>query len=84
MPKRVYKYPIMVTDMQSISITEGAKVVHVGLDPRGIPCIWALVEVDRPHVSCVIYVTGTGHDVPPSVEHLGTFIEGGYVWHVWQ
>lgn len=79
----VYKYPIQITDKQYLTLPNGYHIVHVGLDPTGAPCIWALVDTERSLIQETVYVVGTGHLLPFRADrHLGSFVDGSFVWHV--
>ena len=81
--KRIYKYPIQITDEQEIQMPFGAEVIHAGLDPQGTPCLWAKVEsVNSPEPVSVL-VVGTGKPMPHAADrHVGSFVQGPFVWHV--
>lgn len=78
----IYKYPIEITDDQTIDMPEGAQVVHAGLDPQGQPCLWAKVNNRVRTEPRRIQVRGTGHPLPDDAEWVGTFTQGPFVWHV--
>lgn len=81
----VWKFPLEITDMQKIKMPVGAVVVHGGLDPFGVPCLWCQVD-DQEYISRyeVIYIVGTGNPIPPDASrHLGSFVQGPFVWHVY-
>ena len=80
--KKIFKYQIRPTEEQEIMMPVGAEVNHVGLDPDGIPCIWAIVDPDARRESVIIQVIGTGHHVPDEGIFLGTYVKGVFVWHV--
>jgi hypothetical protein len=64
-----------------------APVVHVGVDPRsGQPAIWIEVipENEVPTEGRRMYAFGTGHDIPAGMKHRGSFIDGPFVWHVYE
>jgi hypothetical protein len=82
--KTVWKFPFAIGGEQPINLPAGSEVLHVGLDPDGAPCLWARVDSHAPKVTHTLYVTGTGHPIPEGDNrHLGTFINGPFVWHVW-
>lgn len=79
----VYKYPIQITDSQKITLPCGHQFLYVGRDPNGVACIWARVDTDRSQAPVEIYVVGTGNPMPPLAgRHIGTFVEGAFVWHL--
>ena len=86
MIKKIWKYPIEIIDKQLIRMPKGATLLHVGLDPNDIPCIWALINPDAPLVDRNIFIHGSGHTVIRFDEgsYVGTFVQGYFVWHVFQ
>ena len=86
--KRIFKYEITITDEQSIGLPTGAKILHSGLDPNGMPCIWAEVEPDNPIEMRKILVKGTGHpfneDEGMIINYIGTFNADPFVWHTYE
>jgi len=83
--KTVYKYHIQITDIQEIDMPFGAELLHAGLDPAGLPCVWAHVDNLNTSESVKIAVTDTGSPMPEGdVEHVGSFVDGSFVWHVWR
>ncbi len=82
--KTVYKYPLYIVDAQVVNLPAGAVVLHIAPDPQGKACLWAFVDTDRPLETRSIVVTGTGHEVPDGLEHLGSFVQEWGVWHVWE
>lgn len=90
--KTIYKYPLKTTTKQTITNDPIEKLLHVGVDPQGVPCVWA--EVDTEHITLMnaakvnspttVYVIGTGEEIPCNAEaYLGSFVIGQYVWHVY-
>ena len=82
---KIFKYPIKIQQKQEISVPIGVVPIHVGLDPTGEPCIWCVVEIGRPTIDMSIIIIGTGHEMPSEIKvHIGSFVQGPYVWHVFQ
>lgn len=81
----IYKYPFPVRDNVTIPIHEGAKILTVQVQ-HGQPCIWALVDTQRPMVNREFRIYGTGHPFDPGWygTYVGTFqVYGGdLVFHV--
>ena len=49
--KRIYKYPILCTDIaacQEIEIYAGASMLSAGRDVNGDICIWAMIDDAKP------------------------------------
>lgn len=81
--RTIYKYPIKITGVQEIRLPLG-RVLHVGLDPTGQPCIWAEVDTDCSPIVMPVYIVGTGNPMPEHpTDHIGSFVMGPFVWHVY-
>lgn len=83
--KTIWKVPFEIKEFQQLDVPRGAQHLHVGLDPKGVPALWFLVDSDQQVRPMVVYVIGTGQRVPPEAEaHLGSFVwaHNGTVWHV--
>lgn len=85
--RTIYKYPFNIGDRFVVSMPAGAVVLSCQVQ-AGTPCLWAMVETDRPPELRVFGVFGTGHPLPadlgPDSEFLGTLVMGRLVWHVWE
>lgn len=87
--RTIYKYPIEIRDQQTIQVPVtghggGPDFLHVGLDALGKPSIWLEVDPEGSPRDCNVYVVGTGMPLPSSAaQHLGTFVQGPYVWHLY-
>lgn len=83
----IHKYPIDIVDEQTIEIrtSEGStyRIIHVGLDPSGQPCVWVELTPGGWIRKTVIHVVGTGGRVTRSGNHIGSFVHGPFVWHVY-
>ena len=83
--KTIYKYPVTLDSVQPMMMPCGAQIIHAGLDPSGIPCLWAVVEPNIPHEPRTILVVGTGGVLSPGIRtHLGSFVRGPFVWHLFE
>lgn len=85
--KRIFKYPIRVTDEQRVMMPSGAKILSTGYDPLGQLCLWALVDAGRTSTARKVIIHGTGHpadDVAKGYDFVGTVIgqKLELVWHV--
>lgn len=86
--KTIYKYPIKVTDEQTLKLPVNAKILTVQTQ-NDTPCIWALVDTSEAQTENVdIRVYGTGHTINDSdnLDYIGTFqMHGGsLVFHVFR
>jgi hypothetical protein len=59
------------------------KVLHVGLDPAGAASMWIEMTPGM-YVEVVdFYIVPTGGGVPDKAEHVGSLVQGPFVWHVY-
>jgi hypothetical protein len=82
----IYKYPLSRLDVEDIEMPQGAKPLAVQVQ-GGQPCLWALVDPDRPKEVRRFLTFGTGHPVSENVgAYLGTFqlIAGSLVFHLFE
>ena len=78
----IYKYRIEITDRQLIRLPVGRKIIHAGPDPMGTPCLWAIIDTEDPAFPEELFIVGTGNPMPPlASEHIGSFVQGQFVWH---
>lgn len=78
---KIFKYPFKIEDAPQVEIPCGHRILHVGLDPGGQPCIWALVTPEASKTKIQLRVVGTGHDEPEG-KFLNTIVQGPFVWHI--
>lgn len=96
MRNTIYKYPIDRSSARdSIVRVHGGcggrfwpQVVHVGLDPAGTPCIWCEVDADvhpSPTIAATVLCVMSGEDLGRELPqyHLGSFVDGDFVVHVY-
>lgn len=86
MSKAVHKYRMVGTfgDINSINMPNGSVVVHAERQTDDL-CIWA--ERDTQVLTAVIRrfcVYGTGHTIPSDAQHITTWKEPPYVWHLYE
>lgn len=82
--KIIYKYPLQITDEQTIEISRYAKPLCVQVQ-NGIPCLWAEVDTRFAKEIKTVYSYGTGHTIDRlGIQYLGTYqIENNLVFHVY-
>ena len=85
--RTIYKYPLDISNSQIIEVRKEAgttpKIVHVGLDPSGIPCVWMELTPGTYTEKYEIHIIGTGERVSGPLDHIGSFVQDRYVWHVY-
>lgn len=74
--KVIWKFNLRAAEMP-----KGAKVLSVGFDPLGMPCVWAIVDPKAPAEPSRIKIIGTGDPVPAG-EYIGRINDGPFVWHI--
>jgi hypothetical protein len=84
----IWKYPIEINDIQTISLPVGAEILCVQTQ-NDRPYIWALVDSEAETESCQFLLCGTGERIPANLDHLeyiGTFQQMGglFVWHLFK
>ena len=81
--RKIYKYPLQITNRQTLQLPVDAYIIHTGLDPQGKPCVWAKVNPDAPPEPINFAIYGTGHTLDEAfTNHAGSFVQGDFVWHV--
>lgn len=87
--KTIYKYPLAITDMQTILMPKGAKVLTAQLQ-KGELMLWAMVDTDPilPKDARLFFIYGTGHPVADTdtQRYLTTFqlSDGALVFHLFE
>lgn len=81
----IWKFPLVVTDAQSIDAPSGAVPLSVQIQ-NGEPCIWMLCDPLATKTRHRIFIHGTGHRLPDestAERFVGTFqmLGGQLVFH---
>lgn len=69
-----------------LMLTRGAEIVLIGLDPDRSACLWEKHRVDmelKPETRHFL-VVGTGHQFMTGFVHRGSWVEGPFVWHLFE
>jgi hypothetical protein len=88
--KTIYKYALPdgvghYTWGFGIPMPEGADIIAVQYQPGSGPCLWAIVDKDKPVVTRRFGIIGTGWEIPEGevlIKYLGTWQSNGFVWHL--
>jgi hypothetical protein len=89
MIRAIYKYRIAGFRALPFELPLGPddQIQFVGLQ-RGVPHLWAEVRLESNgcRVPAVrrFHIIGTGSPIPPNAEHVGTWIDGDFVWHLFE
>lgn len=81
--RTIYKYPFPKTGEFTIRLPLDSEILHVGMQGE-TPCLWALVETLQPSSDVRFRLFGTGHEVIGDPEHVATFHDGPFVWHLFR
>jgi hypothetical protein len=81
--RQVWKFPLTVTDRQSVAMPRNARILRVVVQ-RDTPTLWAEVDPSEPPVERIIRIFGTGHPLPARCIYQGTAAIGRFVWHVYE
>jgi hypothetical protein len=81
MARVIWKYNFEIKSYNNIEVPSGGRVLHTGLDPDGNLAIW--IDVDPLNIKrpMVVYVVGTGDEVPNKI-YAGSIVQGPFVWHI--
>lgn len=79
MKRVIWKYKLEIT---GIHLPVGFEFVHLG-EQGGEAYLWAIIDpTENDTDKC--YVVGTGHPVEPDDEHIVSWQEPPYVWHLFR
>jgi hypothetical protein len=91
--RRVYKYGFAIEDDVTITMPQGAEILHVAAQGPDA-CVWARVDPDAAPEKRQFRLAGTGHDLPdtvrpdgyPALAHVGSFLMAGgaLVFHLFE
>lgn len=79
----VHKLKLATVGMNVVQLPKHAAILCAH-EQDGIPTIWYKCDTEQPLVEHKLYVAGTGHELPPSLLHIGTCFCGPLVWHVFE
>lgn len=57
--------------------------VHFAIQD-GVPCLWAESYPEQETRDRYFKIVGTGHEVDGDSWHVGSVLDGPYVWHLYQ
>lgn len=84
----IYKYPLQITDLQTLWLPAGAEVLTVQVQ-RDEVYLWAIVNLDLPPTDERVFETiGTGGPVVSGGDirrrYIATVQQSPFVWHVFE
>ena len=81
--RTIHEYPLELVDgYQPVATRWWWRAVHVAMQD-GKPTVWAEVRTDGDVLQRRLLVVGTGYPVPDGCEHVGSAMDGQFVWHVY-
>lgn len=84
MKRVVYKYKInMSVDEFVVVMPRSAGIVKVEKQHEQ-PMFWALCDEGDFTADRRFTVKGTGHPVEPNMTYMGTWLDGEFVWHLFE
>lgn len=86
--KAIYKYELK----NEVTLPISAQILHYGADPRGVLCLWAVVNTDEEKTKTLEFeLVGTGWPLDEMFEQYGvshefvtTINDGPYMWHIFR
>lgn len=79
--QRVYKYPLLMKDVQRVQLPLEAEILSAQMQ-NGVLCLWAKVQIGVPDKVQRIWIRGTGHGIEDEVKFIDTVQDNGLVWHI--
>lgn len=85
---RIWKFPLALTDVQTLKMPQGARILAVQTQDN-TPCMWAVVDPEEDTEPRTFLTYGTGNPMPNhelSDTHRGTYQlnDGALVFHVFE
>jgi hypothetical protein len=83
--KTIYKYPLQITDRQSLILKEGAQILSAQSQYDGL-FAWVMVDTAAPRAIRKINIYGTGNPIQTNetLKFISTVQMGAFVWHIFE
>lgn len=82
--KMIYKYPLVLTEKQSLAMPKNAEILDVQVQ-NNVIVLWALVDPETNDEVRKFEIFGTGVAMADVTRiYLGTVQKNGFVWHVFE
>lgn len=79
--KTIYKFAVPLGPESHIEMDPGGQIVHVAVQGT-FPMIWVLINTDVIWTVRTFKAFGTGWEIPPGWEYVGSLLDGSFVWHI--
>jgi hypothetical protein len=84
MSQVIWKYPLNISDSQTIMMPRGAIIITAQLQ-HGTPTLWAIVDPEKEKEPRKILIFGTGHEHQEiNGVYINTVQQEQYVWHIFE
>lgn len=80
-PNVIWKHRIPAA---ALKLPVGASIIHAGLDPDGLPCIWEVHREGAPAAPARSFVVVQTAEPFPGGTHLGSWLAGSRMWHAFE
>ena len=80
--KKIYKYELTSQNC-TLKLPKDAEILTVKLQ-NATPTLWALVDPEAELENRHICIIGTGWEVEDTMKYITTYIDGYFVWHVFE
>lgn len=80
----IHKYPLN-NGRTTVMLPMSHRIIKSEMDPLGVPCVWVWLDnSDPPIVARNFALVGTGQPAPNpfNADHINSFRDGPYMWHV--
>lgn len=81
--KTIWKFHIPIQDEFELHLPWNHKVLLTDLQD-GNPMVWIEVNTDSRTIPFKFYVEGTGHEIEPNTDHVGSWVQSPFVWHLYE
>lgn len=83
--RTIWKFPLGPDQPTIVSVPVDAKVVLVGIDPAsGRRAVWIELDDEQTMRDRAFKIHGTGGRISVGWQHVGSLIDGIYVWHIYE
>lgn len=89
MSRTIYKYRVckagglLNSNLFRVDMVSDAVIIHADIQ-NGDICIWADCQVPNPDTIRMFRVVGTGWPLTEEAEHIWTFQQPPFVWHLFE
>lgn len=80
--RSIWKVTLDISASRRGNVPGYAGVAHVARIGPGEVALWVHVDTDEPERAVMFRAYGTGHAIPDDAKHVGTVLDGPFVWHV--